>query len=140
MIAGTRQSSVGSNAYHRDPLYAYSKAFTEAASNILQESSYDLFAEPGKALRSNSVKESLREFFVNDYVDENATAVMTAEEIEEALNDTDNLFENDYSALNENAYMSEYMPMIGMSLPIHKLIMMNNVFSQGGGIQKVVAV
>jgi hypothetical protein len=30
--------------------------------------------------------------------------------------------------------------MVGMSLPIHKLILMNNVFSQGGGIQKVTAV
>ena len=53
MIAGTRQSNVGGTAYRRDPLYAYAKAFTEAASSIMQESAYDIFAEP-KALRSNN--------------------------------------------------------------------------------------
>jgi hypothetical protein len=30
--------------------------------------------------------------------------------------------------------------MVGMALPIHKLILMNNVFSQGNVIQKVTAV
>jgi len=140
MIAGTRQQTIGSNSYHRDPMYPYAKAFVEAAQNILTEETYDLFAEPARALRSKNVTQALREFFVNDFVDEGASKYMTAEEIEEAMNDADNLFTNDVQAMNENAYMTEYMPMIGMSLPIHKLIMMNNVFAQGGGIQKVVAV
>ena len=140
MIGGTRQTTVGGNSYHRDPLYPYAKAFTEAAQNILNEDAYDLFAEPARALRSKNVTQSLREFFVNDMVDPGATAYMSAEEIEEAHHDAEELFNNDIKAMNENAYMSEYMPMIGMSLPIHKLIMMNNVFSQGGGIQKAVAI
>lgn len=140
MVAGTRQKTVGGNAYHRDPLYPYAKAFVESAQNILDEATYDLFSEPGRALRSNQVKESLREFFTNDILDPKASEHMLAEEIEEETNDMNALFENDIECMNENAYMTEYMPMIGMSLPIHKLIMMNNVFSQGGGIQKVVAV
>ena len=36
--------------------------------------------------------------------------------------------------------MADYAPMVGMALPIHKLILMNNVFAQGGGIQRVTAV
>lgn len=139
MIAGTRQKTVGSTAYRHDPLYAYSKAFTEAAQNILTTESYDIFGEPARALRSNGVREALKEFFVNEFVDEN-DVTKTAEEIEEAHRDVEAMFENDMEALSENAYQSEYAPMIGMSLPIHKLILMNNVFSQGGGIQKVTAV
>jgi hypothetical protein len=140
MVAGTRQKTVGGNSYHRDELYPYAKAFTEAAENILQTENYDLFAEPARAIRNNAVKESLREFFVNDTLAENVADYMTAEEIEEAQTYANELFENDINAMNESAYMSEYMPMVGMALPIHKLILMNNAFSQGGGIQKVVAV
>ena len=35
MIAGTRQKTMGGSAYRNDPLYAFGKAFTEAAQNIL---------------------------------------------------------------------------------------------------------
>ena len=140
MIAGTRQKTVGSNSYANDPLAAFGKAFTEAAQNILTTENYDIFTEPARALRTNAVKESLREFFVNDYLDPGADKYMTAEQIDEAMNDANEQFENDVEAIEENAWMSEYMPMVGMSLPIHKLILMNNVFSQGGGIQKVTAV
>ena len=139
MIAGTRQKTVGSTAYRHDPLYAYSKAFTEAAQNILTTESYDIFGEPARALRSNGVREALKEFFVNEFVDDE-DPTKTVDEIEEAHKDIEAMFENDMEALSENAYQSEYAPMIGMSLPIHKLILMNNVFSQGGGIQKVTAV
>ena len=140
MVAGTRQKTVGSNSYANDPLAAFGKAFVEAAQNILQTENYEIFTEPARALRSNAVKESLREFFVNDYIDPNASAYMTPEQIDEAMVAANEQFENDVEAIEENAWMSEYMPMVGMSLPIHKLILMNNVFAQGGGIQKVTAV
>lgn len=139
MIAGTRQKTMGGSAYRNDPLYAFGKAFTEAAQNILTTESYDIFAEPTRAIRSKAVKESLKDFFVNDFVNEQDTT-KSAEQIEDEIEDVKEQFENDMSAIQENAYQSEYAPMVGMSLPIHKLILMNNVFSQGGGIQKVTAV
>lgn len=139
MIAGTRQKTIGGTAYRNDPLYAFGKAFTEAAQNILTTESYDIFAEPSRAIRSAAVKESLKEFFCNDFVNE-ADTTKTPEQIEDELQDVKEQFENDMNAIQENAYMSEYAPMVGMALPIHKLILMNNVFAQGGGIQKVTAV
>ena len=45
MIVGTRETRQVGNSYSKDPLYAYAKAFTEAAQNILTESSYDIFDE-----------------------------------------------------------------------------------------------
>lgn len=140
MIAGTRQKTIGGKSYHNDPLYAFGKAFTEAAQNILTTETYDIFAEPTRAIRSAAVKESLKEFFCNDFVNE-ADTTKTPEQIEDEEEQVKEQFENDIDGmLQENAYMSEYAPMIGMALPIHKLILMNNVFSQGGGIQKVTAV
>jgi hypothetical protein len=38
----------------------------------------------------------------------------------------------------EHSPIAEYNPIVGMALPIHKLILMNNVFDKGG-IQKVTA-
>lgn len=139
MVAQTRQKSVGNAGYQNDVLYPFAKAFTEAAQNIVATERTDIFSEPGRAFRSDSVKESLREFFTKDYYDPNLTEQYSAEEIEEMYKDLDNQFENDVEGILENSYQSEYMPMLGMSLPIHKLILMNNVFSQGAGIQKVTA-
>lgn len=138
MIAGTRQKTMGGTAYHNDPLYAFGKAFTEAAQNILTVENYDIFSEPSRAIRSKAVQESLKDFFCENFVNEEDTT-KTPEQIEDEIEDVKEMFQNDMDAIQENAYMSEYAPMVGMALPIHKLILMNNVFSQGGGIQKVTA-
>ena len=139
MIAGTRQKTIGSTAYRNDPLYAYSKAFTEAANNILTVENYDIFAEPTRAIRSAGAKEALKSFFCENFVND-ADETKTAEELQDMHEDVEAQFENDINAIQENAYMSEYSPMVGMALPIHKLILMNNVFSQGGGVQRVQAI
>lgn len=141
MIAGDRRSkTVGSNAYRNDKLYPFAKAFTEAAQDILTTESLDIFAEPAKSMRSPYVQESLRRFFCEDFIDE-ADNSKTPEQIEDEKEAVKEQFQNDMEGvLSESAYMSEYAPMVGMALPIHKLILMNNAFSQGGGIQKVTAV
>ena len=142
MIVGTRQKSntIGNAAsYRHDPLYPYAKAFVETCQNIFTNETVDLFAEPSRAIRSNAVKEALRENFCNNFVDD-ANVTKTPDQIEEMHEDVDAMFENDLSAITEHAYMSDFMPMVGMALPIHKLILMNNVFSQGDGIQTVTAV
>ena len=139
MIAGTRQKTIGGTAYRNDPLYAYAKAFTEAANNILTVENYDLFAEPMRTIRSTGAKEALKEFFCENFVNDD-DVTKTAEQLQDMHEDVEAQFENDITAMQENAYMSEYAPMVGMALPIHKLILMNNVFSQGGGVQRVQAI
>lgn len=139
MIAGTRQKTIGNSAYKTDRLYPYAKAFTEAAQNILTTEDYDYFAEPQRAMRSNAVNESMREFFCNDFIDE-ADTTKSPEEIQDLKETVEAQYDNDVEAMNENTFMTEYSPMVGMALPIHKLILMNNAFSQGNVVQKVVAV
>ena len=138
MIAGTRETKLGSNSYRHDPLYAYAKAFTETAQNILTEDTFDFFAEPAKSVRNPSAKESLKAFFTENFVDDNNT-FLSPEDIEDLHEQAEAQFENDVLAM-ESTYASDYNPMVGMALPIHKLILMNNVFSQGNVIQKVTAV
>lgn len=139
MIAGTRQKTIGGTAYRNDPLYAYGKAFTEAANSILTVENYDFFAEPTRTIRSNGAKDALKEFFCENFIDDNNNT-LTSEQLEEMHEDVEAMFENDIHAMQENAYQAEYSPMVGMALPIHKLILMNNVFSQGNVVQRVTAV
>ena len=142
MIAGIVEASNKNSrqSYRTDRLYPFAKAFVEAANNIFTNESYDIFSEPQKALRHSSVKEALREFFTENMYDVN-NETYTAEDIEDLKEQADAQFENDaLGIVNESSYMSEYAPMVGMALPIHKLILMNNAFANGGGIQKVTAV
>ena len=139
MIAGTRQKTIGGTAYRNDPLYAYGKAFTEAANSILTVENYDFFAEPTRTIRSAGAKDALKEFFCENFIDDN-NETLTSEQLEEMHEDVEAMFENDIHAMQENAYQTEYSPMVGMALPIHKLILMNNVFSQGNVVQRVTAV
>ena len=140
MIAGTRENRTSSTSYRTDKLYPFAKAFTEAASSILANESYDIFAEPQRAMRHNSVNAAMRDFFCENFIDENDTT-KTSEEIEDLKEQVNAQYTNDVNGiLNESTYMSDYAPMVGMALPIHKLILMNNAFANGGGIQKVTAV
>ena len=139
MLAGTREKTVGGTAYRNDPLYAFAKSFVESANNILTVENFDLFTEPSRTMRNSGAKEALKEFFCENFVDP-ADTYHSAEELEAAREEVAAQFENDVQGIFENAYMSEYSPMVGMALPIHKLILMNNVFSQGNVIQKVTAV
>ncbi|MBR6397220.1 MAG: hypothetical protein IKS09_09695, partial [Lachnospiraceae bacterium] len=140
MIAGTRQTTNSSKSYRTDKLYPFAKAFTEAATSILTNESYDIFAEPQRAMRHSAVNAAMKDFFCENFIDEN-DETKTAEEIEDIKESIEAQYVTDVNGiLNEATYMSDYAPMVGMALPIHKLILMNNAFANGGGIQKVTAV
>ena len=104
---------------------------------VLTEDSLDVFEEPGKVLRRKSTRNALKKFFVENSFDPNT--IMSIEEQEDHIRDMEEMFENDVEAINEHAVLPEYNPIVGMSLPIHKLIMMNMVFDKGV-IPKVTAV
>ena len=137
-IAGTRVNNTAGSSYKKDPMYPFAKTFCETAQFILNEDGYDIFEEPSKVMRRASTKETMKNFFVENSVDTNNTE-MDPEDIEDAEEMMEEQFENDCRAMFENATLAEYNPIVGMALPIHKLILMNNVFDKGG-IQKVTAV
>jgi hypothetical protein len=137
-IGGTRQNTVAGTSYRKDPLYSFAKAFCETATHILNEDGTDIFEEPTKVMRRASTKETMKRFFVEDSVDTN-NSELEPDDIEDSQEMMEEQFENDCHAMFEHAPLTEYNPVVGMALPIHKLILMNNVFDKGG-IQKVTAV
>ena len=144
-VVGERKSTAqAGRAYAQDPLAKYAASFVECAKNILNEHGLDLYNEPSKVMMYAGPKEALREFFMDninkDMYDQMKVidpehAATYIEEHNESLSEQ---FENDVEGIREYAALNTYNPIVGMTAPLHKWILMNNIFDKGA-IPKVVA-
>ena len=130
-------TATAGSSYRKDPIHEYAKCFAETANLILKEDGYDIFEEPQRVLRRAGSREAMKKFFCENMIDEN-NSTLDSVDIEDQRLMAEVQFENDAQAVYEHAAPADYSPMVGMALPIHKLILMNNVFDKGG-IQKVTA-
>jgi len=134
------QNKTFGGSYRKSPLYPYAKAFAECAESILKEDGLNIFGEPTKLfgpMGKKGAQETMRKFFTEGMFDtENPT--LDAEDFEYMKEEANQQYDNDVQAMLEHAAPAEYNPIVGMALPIHKLILMNNVYDKGG-IQKVTA-
>lgn len=136
VVGGERRSRVpGYSGYNQDPLAPMCKEFLNEANAILSGSRIDLFRDPIYAINEATSRETLKEYFVNNSAD---VKNMSAEELEDHVSMMNEQFENDVEGIMEYASMSQYNPVIGMSFPIHKNLMMNCMFDKGA-IPKFVA-
>ena len=142
-IVGERKSTATmGNGFARGPIRAYAEAFRECANDVLQHGGVDLFADPSRALQISSTRNALKNFFIENSYDvsefqavDPANAALLAEDAELMAEE---LFENDAQAVLEHTNLGAMNPVIGMTFPLHKNIMMNNVFDKGA-IPKFVA-
>ena len=139
---GTRKStSAMGRGYINDPIQAYAESFVNTAKDILNEG-VDLFTESYKAMQIPATRAALKEFFTENCCDEKEFAAIdpahAASLIEDAHVMAEAQFENDLDAILEHTAMGTMNPVIGMTFPLHKNIMMNNVFDKGA-IPKFVA-
>lgn len=134
---GTRPTTaISGNAYSQDPMKAYASAFNKLSLDLIHENGYDIFQEAGKVVVDKASNEAIKNFFVENSADYKA---MSPEEIEDHVEMMTEQYKNDREAVLEYAPISSFNPVIGLSFPIHKNILMNNVFDKGA-IPKVVAV
>lgn len=134
-VVGTRKSTTMGRGYSSDPIAQFATSFRDVAQNILQESGLDLFSEPQKVAMIGASNDTLRNFFVENSADR---AGMTAQEYDDHIEMMNEQYDNDREALLEYAPTGSFNPVIGMSFPLHKNLLMNNVFDKGA-IPKVVA-
>lgn len=136
MRVGERKKMSSGN-YSRNPMHEFAEEFVGIA-NVVTESSQgsvDLFNDLRRTLNNKFASETLKQYFVENSYDEKG---MDAYEIEEHCADMEALFENDREGILEtNMTMNEMNPVLGMTFPMHKWILMNMVFDKGG-IPKVV--
>ena len=122
--------------YKNDPIRAYAAAFSDLAKNILTEEAVDLFLEPQKALRQKAASAAIENFFVEESCDPDSFRG-DARAYDDHINMMHEQFVNDKEAILEYAPMAAYNPVVGMTFPIHKRILMNTIFDKA--IPKFVA-
>lgn len=142
MPIGAVNSKTGfvGGSYTRDPMSGYTQSFINLAQNILTESSIDIFEQPKTLLRRPAERETLKQFFCENFMDQDTRDPFVNDPgyLEDQQAMMEQQFENDANAILEHANMADYNPVIGMTFPVHKNILMNMVFDKGA-IQKVVA-
>lgn len=137
MRVGERPSKNIGIGYENDPMFAFAESYTEVANSILNEGIADIYGDTRGAIMKPRSYEQLKSFFVEQSFDPQMY-VNDPEGLEEHTADMEALFENDKEGLLENTALNTVNPVIGMTFPLHKWILMNMVFDKGG-IPKVVA-
>lgn len=141
-IVGTRQSTASmGRGYQNDSVQAFAESFKNLAKEVLTEG-VDLFLEPHKALQLPATRNALKRWFTENCVDEKEYQSIdpghAASLIEDAQLMAEEQFKSDVEAIQEHTVLNSMNPVIGMTFPLQKNIMMNNVFDKGA-IPKFVA-
>ena len=134
MIIGEAPRQLSDN-YKYDAMHSYAESFVNLAEGILNEDATDIYAEPSRAFLKRGSDEALKRFFVESSYDPEG---MTPDEIEDHITTMEQQYENDKKGILEHTTGSYMNPMIGITIPMHKWILMNMVFDKGS-IPKFVA-
>ena len=135
-VVGNRKTTQMGRGYVKDPIAPLAASFSKLANDVLQESGLDIFMEPQKVAMVNSANETLKNFFVEQSADR--ASFDSAEDYDDHIRMMNEQYDNDREALLEYAPTGSFNPVIGMTFPLHKNILMNNIFDKGA-IPKVVA-
>lgn len=117
--------------YDHDPMRDLAKQFSDISRAGLTEE-VDIFSEPRKFFMKSNLNNAMRNFFITEAFDRadpefkgNTTA------IKEAMNDLGRLYDNDVQGLCEAAPLSAFNPVVGITFPMHKNLLMTTVFDKG---------
>jgi len=136
-VIGQRKSLEIGKGYGKSPMHGVADSFREMAQNILQESGVDIFTQPANVMLENGSRETLKDFFIENSCDPEQFK-NDPEGFNDHLEMMEEQFLNDREAVLEYSSVGSFNPVIGMTFPLHKNILMNNVFDKGA-IQKMVA-
>lgn len=135
-IIGERRKKTVASGYETDPLFTYASEVSNLMGNIKLEAVIDPFKDARDIVMNEAANASMKNFFVENSYDPSG---MTEREIEDHIMTMEAQYENDCEAIMEHVGTAEMNPVVGMTFPLHKNILMNMVFDKGA-IQKVVAV
>ena len=137
IVVGKRNNqSIGSH-WKRHALNESARDLTDVFLSIKEETGIDPYMEPAKMVMDTQASETLKDYFVKDSAPDEEE--MTAEEMEDHIEMMEEQFKNNVEAITEHATLAGYNPVMGLTFPVHKNLMMNNIFDKGS-IQKAVAV
>lgn len=135
IIGGQVEETKLADGYSKHPMHAYAESFVNLTENLISEGTTELYTNTARTLLDRASSQALKNFFVNESYD---PAGMDADEIDDHIMTMEQQFENDKKAVLEHTVGADMNPMIGMTFPLHKWILMNMVFDKGA-IPKFVA-
>ena len=117
--------------YTQDPMHKLAEQFADVINAGLHEEAVDIFGEPSKFFMTPSLKSQMKDFFLNESYDPQDPHFADPEAINEHYNDYSRLFENDLKCLMESAPLGSFNPVVGLTFPMHKNLLMTTVFDKG---------
>lgn len=128
---GERKIITPGRGYENNYMHDYASSFINTARSVVAESTQDIFSDPRRAFTSANALSTLKDFFIEgSYDKEYYEKTHDLKALDEHISDMNELFQNDLEAVNEYAAMASYNPVIGLSFPIHKYILMNSMFDK----------
>lgn len=118
-------------SYDNDPVRGLAEQFRNLAKAGLNEG-VDIYSEPVKFFSKPTLGNEMKKFFLKEAFDvndpdfkDNPTAINS---MNEGLSQ---LYENDVVGLSEAAPLSAFNPVVGITFPMHKNLLMTTVFDKG---------
>ena len=131
-VVGTsaaQENEVVLRGYEKNPMHKLAEQFSDIAQAGLNEQ-VDIFSEPGKFFMSNLLSNKMKNFFMQETYDVNDPD-MTADVVNEHNQMLSALYDNDVKGLCEAAPLGAYNPVVGITFPMHKNLLMTTVFDKG---------
>ena len=116
--------------YAQDDMHGLAEQFADVAKAGLSES-VDIFGEPSKFFMTPSLKNQMKNFFINETYDAADPKFADPRAIREHMEDYGRLFDNDLKGLMESAPLGAFNPVVGLTFPMHKNLLMTTVFDKG---------
>lgn len=135
MIIGDAPRRSMADSFATNPMHSFVESYVNLTQGILNENATDIYSDPVRTLMMSGPNNELKRFFVENSYDPEG---MTPDEIQDHIETMEQQYDNDRMGLLEHVQGSYMNPMIGISIPMHKFILMNMVFDKGS-IPKFVA-
>ena len=138
-IVGQSQNSAANDTvlrgYEKNEMFGLAEQFRDVAKAGLTEQ-VDLFGEPNKFFMSGSLSNQMKKFFMENAFDENDFDITSeknpAKAIQERYQALEQLYQNDVQGvLGEAAPLGSFNPVVGITFPMHKNLLMTTVFDKG---------
>ena len=127
--SATQENDIVLRGYEKNPMHKLAEQFSDIAQAGLSEQ-VDIFSEPGKFFMSNMLSNKMKNFFMQETYDVNDPD-MTADAVQEHNSMLSALYDNDVKGICEAAPLGAYNPVVGITFPMHKNLLMTTVFDKG---------
>lgn len=132
VVGQVTSNSIGNSFTHKEP-NSLCESFANVAQNIRRTTQRELFMNPVETVMDPASRSALKEFFIKgSYDPEDPNMKNNPQAVEDHMQMMTEMFDNNCQAITENQTIAVFNPVVGMTLPMHKFILINSIFDKGG--------